>query len=144
MNDLKQEDVMRALECCIKGDIAECGKCPCYRAKGDCVMPQAALALLREKDAEIERLNKELDGQFEKWKILADKTERHYGELYEEAKQVVRADAITEFAERVKEVVYGDCLIEGHTYYVINAASIDQIAKEMKEKHDESKYAKVL
>ena len=58
MNELKPEDVMRALEIC--GDETQtCYNCPytdhCNDAHKD------ALALLREKDAEIERLSKMLD-----------------------------------------------------------------------------------
>lgn len=56
MNELKLEDFMRALECC-NFEANCCDNCP-YFKKENCVtkLHQDALALLREKDAEIERL----------------------------------------------------------------------------------------
>lgn len=84
---------------------------------------------LEHTQAEIERLTKELDGQFEKWKILADKTERHYGELYQEAKQVVRAEAVSVFLvnaiEKLREV--------GDLKPFVFVEDLYGIAKEMKE-----------
>ena len=55
--------------------------------------------------AEIERLEGESNETFHKWEILAERTKDHYAELYEEAKEVVRAKAIKEFAERLKESI---------------------------------------
>ena len=64
MNDLKPEDVMRALECCSARHCSDSEPstrdCP---LKNDeycgSTLPQYALALLREKDAEIERLKED-------------------------------------------------------------------------------------
>ena len=67
MNEMKPEDVMRAMECCIvENDKDDCLGCPYSgkRHRGEmCVthLLEDALALLRERDAEIERLNKERD-----------------------------------------------------------------------------------
>ena len=70
-NELKPEDVMRALEChcterkfpLIGEDLCE-KNCPYFR-EDFCVqiLVRDALALLREKDAEIERLRMELKGE---------------------------------------------------------------------------------
>jgi hypothetical protein len=65
MNELKPEDVMRALECCVI-QCAECTKCPMYNRKDNrrsCYadLKIRALALLREKDAEIEKLKEKLN-----------------------------------------------------------------------------------
>ena len=64
MNEMKPEDVMRALEWCSNG--YDCKQCFLYgttRRMESCMaeMMKKALALLREKDAEIERLTKERD-----------------------------------------------------------------------------------
>jgi hypothetical protein len=60
MNELKPEDVMRALECC-REDLHMCSVCPLNEHNDFCQedLHRSALALLREKDAEIERLKKE-------------------------------------------------------------------------------------
>ena len=69
MNELKPEDVMRALECCKKGTLEECEKCPRQAIPSvtyeECMedLISSALALLREKDAEIERLKTKLKGE---------------------------------------------------------------------------------
>lgn len=110
MNELKPEDVMRALELCNFN--AECDNCPYVGRCWD--LNKDALALLREKDAEIERLTEEN-------KSLRDNTE-----VIIEMVTIARAEAITEFAERLKarmrEVYPAD----------IYDSDIDQIAKEMK------------
>ena len=63
MNELKPEDVMRALECCTINQ--SCDGCPMFgeEPEADCnyYVMSCALALLREKDAEIERLQKIAD-----------------------------------------------------------------------------------
>ena len=66
MNELKPEEVMKALELCNSfRDLHACDVCPYFRAElGDdesCTnrMAQDSLALHREKDAEIERLKAE-------------------------------------------------------------------------------------
>lgn len=63
MNELKHEDVMRALECC--GVYYNCNGCPYYHGEPeeDChyKMMKAALALLRENRSQISVLKKLLD-----------------------------------------------------------------------------------
>lgn len=63
MNELKPEDVMRGLEYCKEHHINKCKKCPYYN-HSHCfyALLSDALALLREKDAEIERLKKYTKG----------------------------------------------------------------------------------
>lgn len=57
---MKPEDVMKALECCVKvggyRDAHYCKDCPLHEERCALLLPQNALALLREKDEEIERL----------------------------------------------------------------------------------------
>lgn len=57
-----------------------------------------------ETQTEIERLKTENNRNFDKWIILDERTKKRYAELYQEAKSVVRAEAIKEFAERLKQL----------------------------------------
>ena len=98
MNEMKPEDVYFHLE-----------QYPESRLKRN------ALALLREKDAEIERLKEETHR-------FAD-----IGKMYSE----IRAEAITEFAERLK-TFYNR--LPGKTVGGSVEYHIEQIAKEMREK----------
>lgn len=59
-----------------------------------------------ELSKEIERLREENDEKFIKWKVLAEKTEQRYSELYEEAKEVVKSEARKETAERIFEKIF--------------------------------------
>ena len=145
--ELTEADVRKALECCtseVSRDF-NCDVCP-YKGKG-CIINllRDALALLREKDAllaewdakcndyetalmgkvaEIERLkahNKELDNLCD---ILHKKLDEGYAEFANEE----RAEAVTEFADRLKST-----LIAGGIYPVLVKNSIEKIAQEMKE-----------
>ena len=89
--------------------------------------------ILRKAEEEINRQQKEVDryeresnSKFDKWKLLDDRTKQRYAELYEEAKSVVRAEAIKEFAERLKgrQVRICDCF-EG-----VSIIDIDKLLKE--------------
>ena len=53
----------------------------------------------------IERYEKENNEKFNKWMLLDERTKERYAELYEEAKGVVRAEAIKEFAERAFKMI---------------------------------------
>lgn len=57
----------------------------------------------QEQKAEIERYEKENGEKFNKWLLLDERTKERYAELYEEAKGVVRVEAIKEFAEKLKK-----------------------------------------
>lgn len=110
MNELKTEDVMKALEEWI------------YNFKGTanqfCTLCDA-ITLLREKDAEIEGLKLDIE--------VLDADLSRYTESVVQMCEATRAKAITEFAERLKK--YYDALKSGLVSY-----HIDQIAKEMREK----------
>jgi hypothetical protein len=94
------------------------------------------LDLINRQQAEIARLKAEHDKNFEKWEILDKRTKERYAELYEEAKAVVKTEAIKEFAERLKaldrldvDVSYG----YGREHYTeaIAVNLIDNLVKEM-------------
>ena len=175
MNELKPEDVMRALVYCTMNGLCTDG-CPLFehRKTNLCglILNKNALALLREKDArikeleeaqgaeftcfvgdphkvdhcpygdELARLHKEVaekDAEIERLTAYnanlicanTDITNRHK-DYVEEAERIARADAITEFAERLKannpKTVGCDVF-----YPFVYFETIDQIAKEMKE-----------
>lgn len=131
MNELKPEDVMRALECCIEvdcGSIAICPRRENYKNEYICSanLKKDALALLREKDAEIERLKK----------ANQNFAELENGYIVTGYKNI-RAEAITEFVERLQQCTecMGECTVDNplaETYSVVREEYIDQIAKEMK------------
>ena len=92
MNNFFTEDVMRALECCADTLLTCPAKnCPLIN-ECNCqeILAEKALALLREKDAEIERLRAEND-------IYT----RGIEEISVNYHKQGRAEAITEFADRI-------------------------------------------
>lgn len=175
MNELKPEDVMKALEICADRT-QTCYNCPytdhCNDAHKD------ALTLLREKDAEIERLTKERDdarsdcaiaeqlhyeckreleemsddildsvrAERDRYKAECEQYQSAFLKAHNDAEQerfqckniceptyknlleTARAEAIDEFAERLKEAVK---YIPWCEYPPVHNC-IDQIAKEMK------------
>lgn len=120
MNELKPEDVMRALKCWASGKPCQ-ESCPMYELKCkkgvSCLRltVNGALALLREKDAEIKRLNKEVDR-------LSQVVLYHDGQIAD-----ARAEAITEFAKELTSE-----LIKGSIYPVFVKGAIERTEKKLK------------
>lgn len=159
MNELKPEDVMRALECCDRGSSCrcDCDNCPYYRCDVPCKdkVHTDALALLREKDAEIkeltddnkwsakriietdklvsllkaevERLTKERDDARSDCAVA----EQNHYECKKEL-ETTRSEAITEFAGMLKEAVKH---IPWCDYPQVHRC-IDEIAEKMKGEED--------
>lgn len=134
---MTDNDIIKALECCSCLENV-CDDCPLPNTlKDDCkcgeFLSTLALELINRQKAEIERYEKEHNEKFNKWKILDDRTKERYAELYEEAKEILkaeaRAEAITEFAERLKEKAF---FVGGYIDSTVKVDDIDQIAKEMK------------
>lgn len=101
---MSDEDIKKALKYCFNG---ECEFCPYRGDKFFCFdkVKEEALDLINRQQAEIERYEKESNEQFDKMKLLDDRTKQRYAELFEEAKEFVRTEAIKEFAERLKAKV---------------------------------------
>ena len=120
---MKAEDVMKMLSWI---DVAS-NNMGCATLSRDEV--QGILALLREKDAEIERLQGALKAE-----------ERHNELTMEYAKKALanaRADAITEFAKLWKKWWYGQIQVCVNAYQEsIIYDAIDQIAKEIKKENE--------
>lgn len=123
MNELKPEDVMKALECHSLAGISTCDDCPyCdISEQGDCGcdMARDALALLREKDAEIERLKSDL----QIWKDIANRETGYVA--------IERAETINEFAKELTSE-----LIKGGIYPVFVKGAIERTAKKLKGETD--------
>ena len=146
MNELKPEDVIKALECCERRD---CERCNYKQRCGDaCVLYLCgdALALLRlredlikasdeelaEKDAEIDRLRNSITFQV----VMPDeKMEEIKAECLKRVEldiKAIKAEAISEFAEKLKEAAK---YIPWCDYTpVINC--IDEIAEKLKGETD--------
>ena len=127
---MTDNEILKALEVCATTiDFNECPQCT--------VMPYNISAkdiidLITRQRAEIERFEKENHENFNKWEILANRTKQRYAELYEEAKSIVKAEAIKEFAERVK--ANSDFCYLGNVdrlAYRIVAKDFDNLVQEM-------------
>lgn len=109
MTDKKftDEEIIEALDLCTQqnGSIP-CYDCPCWNddeqeCKG--IDYTATLNLIKRQKSEIERLKSANDEKFRQWDMLAEKTKTHYADLYNEAKDKLKAEAYKEFAERIRE-----------------------------------------
>jgi len=131
MNELKPEDVMRALECCAV--YANCNGCPHFNGvpEDDChykVMANA-LALLKKYQAE----NAEKDAEIERLTTLAELGKMRandYRAMREKAKNA-RAEAITEFLARAYIKAREMCDLKPF----VTIEDLEEIAKEMKEEN---------
>lgn len=111
---MNETEIMKALECCqvdSKRDW-DCDNCP---YNDNCSqMHKDALDLINRKNAEIDRITKERDNITKTYTEVVD------------AWQITRAEAIKEFAVRVKEELGDDwCWLQGSFIH------LDQIVKEM-------------
>ena len=109
---LTEAETMKVLECCSKKVAESCAECPLRETNClDISIEQLAIDLINRKNAEIERVTKERDNIIKTYMEVVD------------AWKITRAEAIKEFAERVKQKLsFGK---------YIQADQIDQIAKEM-------------
>lgn len=157
MNELKPEDVMRALECCGTPKLTKCENCPRKDEDALCMyrLSQDAIALLREKDveierlyidiretvrvanegmdkknAEIERLTSNMNGYAFTAQTLSKEFEDYQADVQMEIADA-RAEAITEFAERLGKWFSHDPAFLGVERRLVLDV-VDQIAKEMK------------
>lgn len=104
MNKQKPEDVMRALECCITKHHENCCQLGTWSEEWNCMtdLMKKALALLREKDAEIERLTINMNAYGLTAKNIAKDFADYQADVQMEIADA-RAEAIT---ETVNEFVY--------------------------------------
>lgn len=128
MNELKPEDVMRALECCATAPMYACNRrdCPYYYATSkysECKhkLLSDVASLLREKDAEIERLQVAVEQYEEERKYHFEMSRKRIAEAIDEFADgcvamaigiygvpVVWLESILKFAEKMKGEIYGN------------------------------------
>ena len=98
---MTESEIMKALECHIN-DITTCGECPLKRDLGcSHTLSKSALDLINRKNAEKDEL------QHEKAKLQHKIEELNFENLQLVASfRDLKAEAIKEFAERVKEYIY--------------------------------------
>ena len=133
--NLTDKDVIEGLERCISTTTDKaCAGCP-FNKQNLCdidqwVLERYALDLINRQKSEIERLKSANDEKFRQWDMLAEKTKTHYADLYNEAKDKLKAEACKEFAERLNgKAQIADCF---NSYsMVVGTHFIDNLLKEM-------------
>lgn len=133
--NLTDEDVVESLERCISTTTDKaCTGCP-FNKQNLCNMDQWALEryaldLIKRQKSEIERLKSANDEKFRQWDMLAEKTKTHYANLYNEAKDKLKAEAYKEFAERLKQSTVM-AVMGNKIYAVATSKGVDNLLKEM-------------
>lgn len=119
---LTDKEIIKALECCRYDDYDYCEECP-YRKNKPCQenLIQDTFDLINRQQAEIERLNIRLRKEQHQFADL--------GKMYSE----IRAEAIKEFAERLKDDSWFTDLFDRNDYPVraVTKEDIDNVVKEM-------------
>ena len=120
-------EIIKALECC-KGRLCAGKECPLFNEGGCLVMLSSnALALINRQKAEIERLNKEISISHH---LLSDAWRNI--EIQDKFYKTARAEAIKEFAERLKEHKHEcGCNYRKKPVYAVTEEKIDNLVKEM-------------
>ena len=118
---MTDNDIIKALECC--GN--QMYSCTDKRCKAQTL--GNALNLINRQKAEIERLRME-----------AKTVDKRLEELDRPIAEI-RAEAITDFAEKLKEKAKMGKGYLGNVYHTVDVCYIDQIAKELKGTADETK-----
>jgi hypothetical protein len=133
--NLTDEDVVEGLERCISTTTDKaCAGCP-FNKQNLCDIDQWALEryaldLIKRQKSEIERLKSANDEKFRQWDMLAEKTKTHYADLYNEAKDKLKAEAYKEFAERLKRSTVM-AVMGNKIYAVATSKGVDNLLKEM-------------
>lgn len=133
---MTDNEIMQALKCC---SVFDCDSCPLCSYGDTSVVCSGYLYgeiidLINRQRAEIGRMKENHVKNFEKWELLDRKTKQFYAERYEEAKEIVKAEAIKEFAEKLKNKVIVDlfCGVDSADYLDdILFKNIDNLVKEM-------------
>ena len=124
---MKAEDVIKALEICAKpplpNKVSKCKTCPYWERECHKEFIPDVLALLREKDEEIERLTRICGSYALQYGTAVDK---------EAFLKQERADTVRKMQERLRKESYPfPCAIG--VEYAVPYCKVDQIAKEMVE-----------
>ena len=140
---MTDEQIVKALECCIQVDWDVCTVCPFYDCEEGCLsgdLRREALDIIKRQQAEIEELKK-VGNKIDSLGLVAtliDQRER-LARAKNEWERKVRAEAVREFAERLTDRICES--IEksmdnpnGADYFITDVyTDIDNIAREMTE-----------
>lgn len=133
MTDKKftDEEIIKALEDYIKENEFEYFH---SNIMGEYPLIRKSLDIINRQKSEIERLKLANDEKFRQWDVLAEKTKQHYADLYNEAKDILKAEAYKEFAKRLKAKSGLFCPAESSELELIEAVKlldIDNLLKKM-------------
>lgn len=123
---LTDNEIKKALECC-KDEEVDCDKCP-YNAKNKCVgvLLQNALDYINRLEVENERLQKYYDNMEDA--IYSFREDHAKVKFF---KKEIKAEAIKEFAERLKENQrYAKDVFDHTTELVVRVEDIDKVLEE--------------
>jgi hypothetical protein len=130
---MTDNEIIKALEdCWVNGTCEHCSMKKDSKCKS--ILRQTALDLINRQKAEIKELDEKNVITFSLIGYQKTEIERIILEANEEYKNRIRAEAITEFEERLEEEAYGNDLYDRNSYgvYAVTVEEIRQIAKEMK------------
>ena len=119
---MTDKEIMKALECC--GDpYSICVECP-IKADRRCNehLANYALDIINRQQAEIKRLKNEIQTTKDAYTMLQTKNE------------IIKSEAVKEFAERLKEKSFQSFGNYGITRDVVEVCDIDNLLKEMESK----------
>ena len=132
---MKDEQIIKALECCATDDGDDCFQCPygniVYKpGNGGCVnrCRKDALNLINRQKAR----TKELEERIYYLEESIDCSRKEHNRSLQKMQQL-KSEAIKEFAEQLKETAYSYSDISGYRSTVVDADSIDNLIKEMTE-----------
>lgn len=117
---MSDNEIIKALECCIKTQCENCCNCGSWHEQWNCMtdIMKKALDLINRQKAEIERLDIELRAM------------RGAANSYKLDNQRIRAEAIKEFADKVIGLIY-----EADDTNSVSEWQIRNLVKEMAEDH---------
>lgn len=122
---MTEEQIIEYLEHCSTTESCHKDKCPCLKEGHTCIAFESkpVLELVKSQKAEISVLRKLLDKAETEIERLQKETERFadIGKMYSE----IKAEAIKEFAERLKKIAYK------YFVYSVTVNEIDNLVKEM-------------
>ena len=131
---MTDNEIIKALECCSNDNI-DCEECP---ANGLCdnddyCFTGAILDLINRQQAEIERLkaeNQSIKYCYERAKSYNDTLAESCEKNCKKFNMTTRAEAIKEFAERLKKRATG-MLLMGEKFYSVDTDDIDELLAEL-------------
>ena len=127
---MTDNEIVKALEYCFTNDWnrTKCDKCKFYTGTTQCVedLKSASIYLIKRQQAEIERLKCEMGKLLPK-----DCAYTVQMEVSNKLETQIRAEAVREFAERLKAKSFKTIRNYGLTKDVVEVCDIDNLVKEM-------------